>query len=93
MKSHIDNFFYILKKNNPNPTTDLSYNNHFTLLVAVLLSAQSTDIGVNKATKGLFSNIKISFLQRRKVAEESLINYIKSIGLYKTKAKNIIALG
>ena len=80
MKSHIDNFFYILKKNNPNPTTDLSYNNHFTLLVAVLLSAQSTDIGVNKATKGLFINFDTpeKFI---KLGEESLINYIKSIGM------------
>jgi endonuclease III len=91
MKSHIDNFFYILKKNNPNPTTDLSYNNHFTLLVAVLLSAQSTDVGVNKATKELFVNFDTpdKFI---KLGEENLIDYIKSIGLYKTKAKNIIAL-
>ena len=91
MKNNIDKFFHILKINNPNPKTDLSYKNDFTLLIAVLLSAQSTDIGVNKATKELFINIDTpeKFI---KLGEDNLIQYIKSIGLYKTKAKNIIAL-
>ena len=60
MKNNIDKFFHILKINNPNPKTDLSYKNDFTLLIAVLLSAQSTDIGVNKATKELFINIDVA---------------------------------
>jgi len=91
MENNIDKFFHILKIKNPNPKTDLSYKNDFTLLIAVLLSAQSTDVGVNRATKELFINFDTpkKFIE---LGEENLINYIKSIGLYKTKAKNIIAL-
>ena len=81
--------FSLLKKNNPNPTTELSYNSSFELLIAVILSAQATDISVNKATIGLFrianTAEKISSLSIAKI--ESLI---KNIGLFHTKAKNIL---
>ena len=81
--------FSLLKKNNPNPTTELNYNSSFELLIAVILSAQATDISVNKATIQLFTIAntaeKISSLSIAKI--ESLI---KNIGLFHTKAKNIL---
>jgi endonuclease-3 len=80
--------FSLLKKNNPNPSTELKYNSPFELLIAVILSAQATDISVNKATVHLFKIAntaeKISSLSIIKI--ESLI---KNIGLFHTKAKNI----
>ena len=80
--------FSLLKKNNPNPSTELIYNSPFELLIAVILSAQATDISVNKSTIKLFSTAntaeKISLLSIIKL--ESLI---KNIGLFRTKAKNI----
>lgn len=76
---------------NPNPKSELDYVNPFTLLVAVVLSAQATDKGVNKATKDLFK-IADSPQKMLELGEENLITYIKSIGLYKNKAKNIINL-
>ena len=81
--------FSLLKKNNPNPTTELNYNSSFELLIAVILSAQATDISVNKATIRLFTIAntaeKMSSLSIAKI--ESLI---KNIGLFHTKAKNIL---
>jgi len=81
--------FSLLKINNPNPTTELKYNSSFELLIAVILSAQATDISVNKATIRLFTIAntaeKISSLSIAKI--ESLI---KNIGLFHTKAKNIL---
>ena len=73
---------------NPEPTTELNYNSPFELLVAVVLSAQATDIGVNKATAGLFkaANTPKAILA---LGEEKLREHIKSIGLFNTKAKNI----
>ena len=80
--------FSILKKNNPSPSTELKYNSPFELLISVILSAQATDISVNKATVHLFKIAntpeKISSLSIIKI--ESLI---KNIGLFHTKAKNI----
>jgi endonuclease-3 len=80
--------FSLLKKNNPNPSTELKYNSPFELLIAVILSAQATDISVNKATFKLFKIAntaeKISLLSIIKI--ESVI---KNIGLFHTKAKNI----
>ena len=82
------NIFSLLKKNNPNPSTELKYNSPFELLIAVILSAQATDISVNKATFKLFKIAntaeKISLLSIIKI--ESVI---KNIGLFHTKAKNI----
>lgn len=76
---------------NPTPASELEYVNPFTLLVAVVLSAQSTDKGVNKATGPLF---KVADTPEKmlKLGEEGLISYIKTIGLYKNKAKHIMGL-
>ena len=90
-KKTINKIFEILSKKKPNPTTELEYTNDYTLLIAVVLSAQTTDINVNKATKTLFQNI-ITPSQMLELGEESLKKYIKSIGLYNSKAKNIILL-
>lgn len=81
--------FRRLKELNPSPKTELVYKSNFELLVAVMLSAQATDIGVNKATKGLF---KVANTPKRMLAlgEDKLKIYIKSIGLFNSKAKNII---
>jgi endonuclease-3 len=74
---------------NPHPTTELQYHSAFELLIAVILSAQATDVSVNKATVSLF---KVANTPKKMFAlgEEKLKTYIKSIGLYHTKAKNII---
>ena len=79
------------KKQNPSPKSELDYFNAFTLLVAVVLSAQATDKSVNIATKELF---KIADTPQKmlKLGEEKLTEYIKSIGLYRNKAKNVIGL-
>ena len=81
--------FSILRKSNPQPTTELVYKNPFELLISVILSAQATDISVNKATKTLF---KAANTPRKilKLGEKGLKNHIKSIGLYNTKALNIL---
>ena len=85
----IEKIFSTLQKNNPSPTTELKFNSHFELLIAVILSAQSTDIGVNKATSVLFkiANTPESILQ---LGEKKLKEYIKTIGLYNNKARYII---
>jgi len=75
----------------PNPETELEHGNVFTLLVAVVLSAQATDAGVNKATPALF-RVADTPAKMIKLGEARLQNYIKTIGLYRTKAKNLIAL-
>ena len=81
----------IFNQKDPNPRCELNYNNAYTLLVAVVLSAQSTDKGVNRATEELF---KIADTPQKMVALglDKLKHYIKTIGLYNNKAKNIIAL-
>ncbi|HEU4843543.1 MAG TPA: endonuclease III [Burkholderiaceae bacterium] len=75
---------------NPTPVTELEYSTPFELLIAVLLSAQATDVGVNKATRKLYpvANTPAKILA---LGEEELKSYIQTIGLYKTKAKNVIA--
>ncbi len=82
--------FERLKAQNPHPTTELRYNSPFELLVAVILSAQATDTGVNKATARLFpvANTPAAILS---LGEARLKRYINSIGLYNTKARNILA--
>lgn len=87
----INEFFRILQAQNPHPETELAYSNTYTLLVAVVLSAQATDVGVNKATKALFS-IADTPEKMLALGEEQLKSYIKTIGLYQTKAKNVISL-
>lgn len=90
-KENIAAFFNILQTRNPEPKGELEYVNPYTLLVAVVLSAQATDKGVNKATKALFA--KIDTPQKMvKLGEAGLKEYIKTIGLYNSKAKNVIAL-
>lgn len=79
------------QKQNPSPKSELNYKNPYTLLVAVVLSAQATDKSVNIATKSLFEKITTPE-QMIFLGMENLIPYIKSIGLYKNKAKNIIKL-
>ncbi len=83
--------FTRLRQQNPQPTTELHYQSVFELLVAVVLSAQATDVGVNKATAKLFpvANTPEAILA---LGEEGLKQYIKTIGLYNSKAKNIIKL-
>ena len=84
-------FFDRLAEANPNPRGELDYINPYTLLVAVVLSAQATDAGVNKATEPLF---KVADTPEKMLAlgEERLRHYIRTIGLFNTKAKNVIAL-
>ena len=90
-KAAIEEVYHIWQRNNPNPTTELDYHSPFTLLVSVVLSAQATDVGVNKATAKLWpvADTPESILE---LGEEGLTKYIKTIGLYKTKAKNVIGL-
>ena len=85
----INKIFKTLQLQNPNPETELVYKTTFELLISVLLSAQATDVSVNKATKSLYAlyNTPQSILD---LGEESLKDYIKSINLYKTKAANVI---
>ncbi len=86
-----EEFFSRLHKDNPEPRTELVYKNPYTLLVAVVLSAQATDKGVNKATENLFKAADTP-AKMLALGEEGLIGYIKTIGLFRNKAKNVIAL-
>jgi len=88
-KSVYQQIFTILRAENPKPTTELNYTSDFQLLIAVILSAQATDIGVNKATAKLFNIVKTPS-DMISLGEKELIEHIKSIGLYKNKAKNVI---
>ncbi|KWR90306.1 endonuclease III [Cupriavidus sp. IDO] len=81
--------FETLREVNPAPTTELEYSSPFELLIAVLLSAQATDVGVNKATRRLFP-VAHTPRQMLELGEAGLSEYIKTIGLYKTKAKHVI---
>ena len=89
-KADIFEFFRRLAEFNPAPETELEYVNPYTLLVAVALSAQATDVGVNKATRSLFAKVKTPE-QMLELGEEGLKQHIKTIGLFNTKAKNVIA--
>jgi len=90
-KADIVDFFSRLAADNPHPETELESVNNYTLLVAVVLSAQATDIGVNKATRLLFQEVTTP-AQMVALGEEGLKRHIKTIGLYNAKAKNVIAL-
>ena len=89
-KADVFEFYRRLAETNPAPETELEYVNPYTLLVAVTLSAQATDIGVNKATRDLFARVKTpqAMLQ---LGEDALREQINTIGLFNTKAKNVIA--
>jgi endonuclease-3 len=82
--------FLRLQAANPEPSTELSYSSHFELLIAVMLSAQATDISVNKATAGLFAVAKTPEAMLE-LGLENLKSHIRTIGLYNTKAANIMA--
>lgn len=90
-EKHIHHIFQKFSDITKHPETELEYSNNFTLAVAVILSAQATDISVNKATKNLFITHNTP-QQILKLGEDGLKEYIKIIGLYNSKAKNIIAL-
>jgi endonuclease-3 len=83
-------FFARLAAANPHPETELEYKTPFQLLVAVILSAQATDKGVNSATRGLFRDAPTP-KKMAALSEAALASYINTIGLYKTKAKNVLA--
>ncbi len=87
----IKEFFARLAALNPEPKSELEYLNPYTLLVAVVLSAQATDKGVNKATRALFARIDTP-AKMLELGEAGLKEHIKTIGLFNAKAKNIIAL-
>lgn len=87
----IDAFYARLAALNPEPKGELEYVNAYTLLIAVVLSAQATDVGVNKATRALFAKVKTPE-QMVALGEAGLKNHIKTIGLFNTKAKNVIGL-
>ncbi len=90
-KADIDPFFAALAAKNPNPTSELDYVNPYTLLVAVVLSAQATDAGVNKATKALFKAADNPSAMLA-LGEDRVRDFIKTIGLFNSKAKNVIGL-
>ncbi len=90
-KDQIFEFFRRLAEDNPSPETELEYGNTYQLLVAVVLSAQATDVGVNKATRALFAKVRTP-QQMVDLGEEGLKQHIKTIGLFNAKAKNVIAL-
>ncbi len=90
-KADVFEFYRRLAEENPSPETELQYVNPYTLLVAVALSAQATDIGVNKATKRLFEEVQTPQAMVA-LGEAGLKEHIKTIGLFNTKARNVIAL-
>jgi endonuclease-3 len=90
-KAQIFEFFRRLAEDNPAPQTELEYGNAYQLVVAVALSAQATDVGVNKATRALFAKVETP-QQMLDLGEDGLKEHIKTIGLFNSKAKNVIAL-
>jgi endonuclease III len=90
-RADIPEFYRRLAELDPDPQTELAYGNVYQLLVAVVLSAQSTDVGVNKATRLLFDAVKTPY-DMVELGEDGLKNHIKTIGLFNAKAKNVIAL-
>lgn len=90
-KDQIFEFFRRLAEDNPEPETELEYGNAYQLVVAVALSAQATDVGVNKATRALFATVTTPE-QMVALGEDGLKDHIKTIGLFNSKAKNVILL-
>ncbi len=90
-KADIALFYRRLADRTPDPVTELDYVNDYTLLVAVLLSAQATDAGVNRATRDLFAAVTTP-AQMLALGEDGLKRHIRTIGLFNTKAKNVIAM-
>ena len=90
-RAQVVEFFSRLAADNPHPETELESGNPYQLLVAVVLSAQATDVGVNKATRRLFAEVDTP-AQMVALGEAALKDHIKTIGLFNTKARNVIAL-
>ena len=90
-KTDIEEFFRRLEEAMPEPKTELNYSNPYTLLVAVTLSAQATDVGVNKATDALFKIVQHPS-DMVELGEDKVRVMVKTIGLYRNKAKNVVAL-
>src|SRR5947209_8031206 len=90
-KREIEEFYRRLEESRPIPQTELEFESPFTLLVAVVLSAQATDIGVNKATPALFAAADTP-ARMAVLGEERVAEFIRTIGLYRTKARNVVAL-
>lgn len=90
-KAERETFFQRLQERNPEPQGELNYSNAYTLLVAVVLSAQATDVGVNKATGPLFA-IADTPQKMLALGEDRVREHVRTIGLFKTKAKNVIRL-
>ena len=90
-RADIFEFYRRLAEANPSPQTELAYGNTYQLLVAVTLSAQATDVGVNKATRALFEQVKTP-QDMLDLGEAGLIAHIKTIGLFNAKAKNVMAM-
>lgn len=90
-KTDIEEFFRRLEEAMPEPKTELNYSNPYTLLVAVTLSAQATDVGVNKATDALFKIVQHPS-DMVELGEDKVRDMVKTIGLYRNKAKNVVAL-
>lgn len=90
-KADVFEFYRRLAEADPHPLTELDYRNPYTLLVAVALSAQATDAGVNKATRALFAEVDTPAAMVA-LGEDELKRHIRTIGLFNTKAKNVIAL-
>jgi endonuclease III len=89
--AEVESLYRRLHERTPNPETELDFVNHYTLLVAVVLSAQATDAGVNQATRELFKTVNTPQAMLA-LGEEGLKRHIRTIGLFNTKAKNVIAL-
>ena len=87
-REHIDTFFATLRAANPQPQTELAYSSVFELLAAVLLSAQATDVGVNKATRGLFA-VAPTPQKMLQLGVAGIEAHIKTIGLFRNKARNL----
>lgn len=87
----VERFFERLAAVNPKPATELRYHDPFTLLVAVVLSAQSTDVGVNRVTRELFRHARTP-AEMLALGEEGIAQIIRTLGLYRNKAKNLVAL-
>jgi endonuclease-3 len=90
-KREVEEFYRRLAESRPIPRTELEYISPFTLLIAVVLSAQATDVGVNKATPALFA-LADTPVKMVALGEERVAELIRTIGLYRTKAKNVVAL-
>jgi endonuclease III len=90
-KAEVAEFYRLLAESRPIPRTELEYQNPFTLLVAVVLSAQATDVGVNKATPALFA-LADNPVKMIELGVERVERLIRTIGLFRTKAKNVVAL-